>query len=40
MPLAIYFSSSKLLPAKTRAFVDFMVEHFRREDLAKKFSAI
>jgi DNA-binding transcriptional LysR family regulator len=37
-PLAIYFSSSTLLPAKTRAFVDFIVEHFRREDLAKKFS--
>jgi DNA-binding transcriptional LysR family regulator len=37
-PLAIYFSSSTLLPAKTRAFVDFIVEYFRREDLAKKFS--
>jgi DNA-binding transcriptional LysR family regulator len=37
-PLAIYFASSKLLPAKTRAFVDFIVEHFRREELAKKFS--
>jgi DNA-binding transcriptional LysR family regulator len=39
-PLSIYFASSKLLPAKTRAFVDFIVEHFRREELAKKFSAI
>ena len=38
-PLAIYFSSSKLLPAKTRVFIDFMVEHFRREELAKKFAA-
>lgn len=39
-PLAIYFASSKLLPAKTRAFVDFIVEHFRTEGLAKKFAAI
>jgi DNA-binding transcriptional LysR family regulator len=39
-PLAIYFSSTKLLPAKTRVFVDFIVEHFRREQLAKKFSAV
>jgi len=38
-PQAIYFSSSKLLPAKTRVFVDFIVEHFRREEFAKKFSA-
>lgn len=37
-PLAIYFASSTLLPAKTRVFVDFIVEHFRREELAKKFS--
>jgi DNA-binding transcriptional LysR family regulator len=36
-PLAIYFASSRLLPAKTRVFVDFIVEHFRREGLAKKF---
>ncbi len=37
-PLAIYFASSKLLPAKTRVFVDFIVEHFRHAELAKKFS--
>ncbi|MDF3014410.1 MAG: LysR family transcriptional regulator [Cellvibrio sp.] len=37
-PLAIYFASSRLLPAKTRVFVDFIVEHFRREGLAKKFT--
>ncbi|HSX85730.1 MAG TPA: LysR family transcriptional regulator [Cellvibrio sp.] len=37
-PLAIYFASSRLLPAKTRVFVDFIVEHFRREELAKRFS--
>lgn len=38
-PLAIYFASSKLLPAKTRVFVDFFVAHFRNQDLAKKFAA-
>lgn len=39
-PLYLYFSAQKLLPAKTRAFVDFIVEQFRRRGLAKKFSAI
>ncbi len=38
-PLSLYFSASKLLPAKTRAFVDFIVEEFRRQGLARKFSA-
>jgi len=28
---SIYFSSRKALPAKTRVFVDFMLEHFQRE---------
>jgi DNA-binding transcriptional LysR family regulator len=37
--LSIYFAAQKLLPAKTRAFVDFVVEHFRKEKLAKRFSA-
>lgn len=37
-PLAIYFSSAKLLPAKTRAFVDFIVEHFRERDWARQFA--
>ena len=27
------------LPAKTRAFVDFIVEAFQRQDLARRFSA-
>jgi DNA-binding transcriptional LysR family regulator len=35
----LYFSSQKLLPAKTRAFVDFVVAHFRRERLAEHFRA-
>lgn len=38
--LSLYFTAQKLLPAKTRAFVDFVVEHFRKEKLAKRFSAI
>lgn len=37
--LSLYFAAQKLLPAKTRAFVDFVVEHFRQERLAKRFSA-
>lgn len=38
--VSVYFAAQKLLPAKTRAFVDFVVEHFHREHLAKRFSAI
>ena len=38
--LSFYFAAQKLLPAKTRAFVDFVVDHFRKEKLAKRFSAI
>ncbi|HTH43829.1 MAG TPA: LysR family transcriptional regulator [Oxalicibacterium sp.] len=37
--LSLYFAAQKLLPAKTRAFVDFVVEHFRKEQLAQRFSA-
>lgn len=33
-PLAIYYSSKKLLPAKTRVFIDFIVEQFRDIDFA------
>lgn len=38
-PLSLYFSAQKLLPAKTRAFVDFIVAHFRKQKLAQRFSA-
>jgi len=38
--LALYFAATRLLPAKTRVFVDYVVEHFRREELARRFSAI
>ncbi|HWU85284.1 MAG TPA: LysR family transcriptional regulator [Rhodocyclaceae bacterium] len=37
--LSLYFSAQKLLPAKTRAFVDFVVAHFRKHKLAQRFSA-
>jgi DNA-binding transcriptional LysR family regulator len=36
---SIYFSSKTLMPAKTRAFVDFVVERFRRDRLAERFYA-
>lgn len=32
-----YFTSQKLLPAKTRAFVDQVTEQFRAQDLAQRF---
>src|SRR5450830_1543469 len=38
--LALYFAAARLLPAKTRVFVDYVVEHFRLEELARRFSAI
>jgi len=38
-PLSLYFAGHRLLPAKTRVFVDFVVEQFRRQGLAKKFAA-
>jgi DNA-binding transcriptional LysR family regulator len=38
--VSLYFAAQKLLPPKTRVFVDFVVEHFRKEKLAKRFSAI
>lgn len=37
-PLSLYFSSQKLLPAKTRAFVDFVTEAFRAQKLAQVLS--
>lgn len=37
--LSLYFSAQKLLPAKTRAFIDFVVAYFRKHALAKRFSA-
>ena len=37
--VSIYFASQKLLPAKTRAFVDHVTNAFREQKLARRFSA-
>jgi DNA-binding transcriptional LysR family regulator len=37
--ISIYFASQKLLPAKTRAFVDHVTNAFRAQHLARRFSA-
>ncbi len=36
--ISLYYASRTLLPAKTRAFIDFIVEAFRRERLAERFA--
>ncbi|NGZ85907.1 LysR family transcriptional regulator [Duganella aceris] len=38
-PVSLYFASQKLLPAKTRTFVDFLTAAFRDQRLAQRFSA-
>lgn len=38
-PVSIYYPSKKLLPAKTRVFVDYVVEHFRRPEIAAIFDS-
>lgn len=38
-PVSLYFADQKLLPAKTRVFVDFVVDHFRSNNLAAQFAA-
>jgi len=37
--ISIYFGSQKLLPAKTRAFVDFVIEQFAEQKLQQRFRA-
>lgn len=37
--ISLYFAGTRLLPAKTRVFVDFVVEQFRAAKLAERFSA-
>lgn len=37
-PISIYYANRTLLPAKTRVFIDFVAEHFRRERLAERFA--
>lgn len=38
--ISLYFAAKKLMPAKTRVFVDFIVDKFRVEHYAEKWSAI
>ena len=38
-PISLYFASQKLLPAKTRVFVDFVTTAFREQKLAQVLSA-
>jgi hypothetical protein len=37
-PISIYYASRTLLPAKTRVFVDHVIEGFRGERLAERFA--
>lgn len=37
--ISIYFASQRHLPAKTRVFVDYVVQQFKRLKLAKRFDA-
>jgi len=36
-PLCLYYASRRLLPAKTRVFIDFVVERFEQQALARQF---
>ncbi|CAN5566494.1 LysR family transcriptional regulator [soil metagenome] len=37
-PISIYYAHRTLLPAKTRVFVDFVVQAFKRDRLAERFA--
>jgi DNA-binding transcriptional LysR family regulator len=37
-PISIYYASRILLPAKTRVFIDFVVQAFKRDRLAERFA--
>ena len=37
-PISIYYATRTLLPTKTRVFVDFVVEAFRKQRLAERFA--
>ena len=39
-PVSLYFASQKLLPAKTRAFIDFVTGHFREQRLSERFLSL
>jgi DNA-binding transcriptional LysR family regulator len=36
--ISLYYATRTLLPAKTRVFVDFVLEAFRRDRLAERFA--
>lgn len=38
--ISLYYAEHKLLPGKTRAFVDFIIEQFAEQKLGQAFSAI
>lgn len=38
--ISIYYAEHKLLPGKTRAFVDFIIEQFAERGLGERFSAV
>ena len=38
--ISIYYAEHKLLPGKTRAFVDFIIEQFSERGLGQRFSAV
>jgi DNA-binding transcriptional LysR family regulator len=37
-PISIYYASRSQMPAKTRVFIDFVVESFQRQRLAERFA--
>jgi hypothetical protein len=37
-PISLYYATRTLQPAKTRVFVDFVLEAFRRDRLAERFA--
>jgi DNA-binding transcriptional LysR family regulator len=37
---SIYYAEHKLLPGKTRAFVDFIIEQFAERGVGQRFSAL
>jgi len=37
--ISIYYAEHKLLPGKTRAFVDFIIEQFAEQQLSQRFNA-
>lgn len=38
--ISLYYAEHKLLPGKTRAFVEFIIEQFAAQGLAQRFSAL